>query len=333
MNLVVGGAGFLGRAVARLLIDQGEAVRVLDLRPSPDGVESHTGDLRDGELLKRALDGVTTVHHCASAFSQNPASRSRLEAVNVAGAQRLLDAARSAGVTGFAYTSSVDVLSDGTPISGAPPSWEPVARPLGVYAQTKAVAETLILGSDDPAGMRTCAIRPAGIWGPHDRLRMPQVLDAARQGMFVRIGDGSSLYSHVYVDNVAWAQILAARALPAGVVGGNAYAVTDSEPENFHAFLLPLVQHALGEAPVKTLPRPIALPVAWATEAAYTLFGRWLSGEPDLTRYTVGALSRDLWFTYERAKRDFGYEPLVSLDEARARTCAWLDTLANPEAA
>ena len=112
-------------------------------------------------------------------------------------------------------------------------------------------------------------------------------------------------------------------------MGGKAYVITDSEPENVHAFLLPLVEHALGSQNVRAMPRALAMPLAWATELTYTVLGRWLKAQPNLTRYSVCTLSGDLWFTHERATRDFGYQPRVDLQEARARTCAWLDDVTS----
>jgi len=70
MLLVTGGAGFVGSHVVDQLAAQGEAVRVLDLRPpragAPDGVEHHVGDVRDAATVRRALEGVDAVCHQAA---------------------------------------------------------------------------------------------------------------------------------------------------------------------------------------------------------------------------------------------------------------------------
>jgi dTDP-L-rhamnose 4-epimerase len=76
--LITGGAGFIGRHVARALVDRGDRVRVLDslieqvhpkrLRPDelPADVEFVTGDIRDGAAVRRALAGVDHVIHLAA---------------------------------------------------------------------------------------------------------------------------------------------------------------------------------------------------------------------------------------------------------------------------
>jgi nucleoside-diphosphate-sugar epimerase len=45
---------------------------------------------------------------------------------------------------------------------------------------------------------------------------------------------------------------------------------------------------------------------------------------PLITRYVVASTCRDFSFTRAKAARDFGYEPIVSLEQAQAETIAWL---------
>ncbi|MEU5739979.1 SDR family oxidoreductase [Streptomyces tendae] len=65
--LVTGGTGTLGGHVVPLLRAAGQDVRVLTRRPRPDadGITCVTGDLRTGEGVEAAVDGVHTVLHLA----------------------------------------------------------------------------------------------------------------------------------------------------------------------------------------------------------------------------------------------------------------------------
>ncbi len=105
--LVTGGTGVLGRAVVTLLSDAGEDVRVLSRRALIDAERGSSttmqGDLTTGAGLMTALDGVETVIHCAS----SPARRTR--ATDVDGTQRLVKAARMAGVRHLVYISIVGI--------------------------------------------------------------------------------------------------------------------------------------------------------------------------------------------------------------------------------
>ena len=76
--LITGGAGFIGRHVAKALLDRGDRVRVLDdlieqVHPSrrrpaelSDDVELLAGDVRDEAMVMRAVKGVDAVIHLAA---------------------------------------------------------------------------------------------------------------------------------------------------------------------------------------------------------------------------------------------------------------------------
>ena len=57
-------------------------------------------------------------------------------------------------------------------------------------------------------------------------------------------------------------------------------------------------------------------------EILYRVFP--LKGEPAMTRFAARELATAHWFDISRARRDLGYEPLVSIEEGLARTKAWL---------
>ncbi|MEJ5223969.1 MAG: hypothetical protein WHV44_05885, partial [Anaerolineales bacterium] len=172
-------------------------------------------------------------------------------------------------------------------------------------------------------GLLTCAIRTGGIYGPGDRHRLPGVLGAYRAGRAMRLGDGKAKFGHVYVRNAAYAHILAAEALTEdSPVAGRAYFVDDGAPSNFFDFF-DLYLTALGYEPVrKSLPFWLALTIAVLSEAAARY--RPSAQPPLLTRYVVLSTCRDLYFSNEKARRDFDYRLLVPLDQAREETLAWL---------
>ncbi len=113
MNLVVGATGFLGSAICRLLVQQGKPVRAL-VRATSDpvkkealqslGIELVTGDLKDPQSLAAACQGVTAVISTASVTISRQAGDS-IQAVDLEGQLKLIEAAKNANVTQFVYVS------------------------------------------------------------------------------------------------------------------------------------------------------------------------------------------------------------------------------------
>lgn len=109
------------------------------------------------------------------------------------------------------------------------------------YADTKAVAEKMILGANDPeSGFLTVALRPAGIFGPGDRQMIPGFLDAAATGkQNFQLGNDDNLFDYTYVGNVAYSHVLAAEKLldskHAANVAGEAFFITNGTPIYFWA--------------------------------------------------------------------------------------------------
>ena len=320
--LVIGGAGFLGAALASELRKRGAQVRVFDLVAHPDpSIPTNLGDLRDRTRVRTACEGMDTIFQTASLVDWGPRSRDRLYAVNVQGNRNVISACQELGVPRLVYTSSIDVVFDGHPIANGDESLPYPAKHLDHYSHTKMLAERDVLTANGQHGLKTCALRTAGIYGPGDRHRLPSILKAARAGQNIRLGDGSARFGHVYVTNVVQAHLLAAGALD-GAAAGQAYFIGDHPPGNFFDFFTPFLA-AFGFPPARTrLPYRVAYALAVLMETAAQLgFGPSL---PTLTRYVVASTCVDFYFSHEKAARNLGYQPVVSFEQAQAETLAWL---------
>ncbi|MBN2387554.1 MAG: NAD(P)H-binding protein [Anaerolineales bacterium] len=110
MILLTGGTGFIGRALARQLVESGQSVRIL-LRPSPRTpklpigvpVEVAVSSLTDVRGLRAALRGVDVLYHLAGGEAEG--GRANLQAVDITGTRNLTEAARDAGVERIFYVS------------------------------------------------------------------------------------------------------------------------------------------------------------------------------------------------------------------------------------
>jgi dTDP-L-rhamnose 4-epimerase len=229
--LVTGGAGFVGRFLCRELLERGHFVRVLDaLLPQVHGdlasaesptdtvplerrgrvpaeVEFLHGDVRDGELVDRALEGIDGVVHLAAevGIGQSMYEVDRYVDGNTRGTARLWERLIAHPPRGVVVASSMAVYGEGACVDGqgraalAPRRlterlqdrhWEPTdaageplwavptaeshpARPTSIYALTKLDQElqSLILGA--AYGIPATALRFFNIYGPGQSLHNP----------------------------------------------------------------------------------------------------------------------------------------------------------------
>ena len=108
--LVTGSNGWLGRCVARRFRAAGWRVRELVRRPEPAAVErgEAAAFTLGNEVQSQALAGARALVHCAYDFSGR--AWSEIEAANVQGSVRLLEAARQAGVEHLVYISTMSAF-------------------------------------------------------------------------------------------------------------------------------------------------------------------------------------------------------------------------------
>lgn len=325
MYLVTGGNGLVGRALVRLLLERGERVRVLDFAPSHESAaESVIGDLRDPQIVNNAVKGVKTVFHCAAMVDVSLGRPKHVYDVNVAATQNLLIASKLHDVGKFIYTSSIDVVFDGSPIRAGDERLPYASKYLDFYGESKALAEKAVLRVSNK-DMLTCAIRPAGVYGAGDVNRFPNILKPALKGQFTQLGDGKALFNHVYADNVAYMHLLAADKLALDhPSAGSAYFATDYAPSNFFGFFHPYLE-ALGiQTQTRVISERSALMVARLSEWAWRIIPTKRTAAARLTRYVIYSTCRDFWFTSRKAELELGYTPLVTQQSAFERTMAWL---------
>jgi nucleoside-diphosphate-sugar epimerase len=318
--LVIGGAGMLGYEIVRRLLAVGKEVRVLDLEPlADDRCWSRVGDIRSRVDVEAACDGVEVVFQTAAAVWKAGTPVSVYEQVNVEGNRLVLDVCREKGIRRLVYTSTIDVVVDGRkPIVYGDESLPyPQRLPADAYCRTKIVAEKMVLAADGPE-LATCALRPVGMYGPRDRYHLENVVEMARRGNRIRLGDGTARFSHAYSENVAHAHVLAAEHLfPGSPVAGQTYFIGDHYPaHNFFDFVEPYLRELGLPVPHRRLPYRLAYALARVAEI--------VAPRSNFNRFSVVQTCVDHTYSDQKARRDFGYHPIVSAEEAFARTLAYL---------
>ncbi len=147
--LITGGAGSVGQALTRSLLEKGHSVRVLDKKADQlqsldhQSFELIKGEIEDLSVVSRAVKGMDVIVHLAWSFSDDPME---LLAGDLKGHLLLLDAAAAEKISHFFYTSTAVVYGKPvkSPITEADPCLvEDARKPF--YGIAKLTAEKLLL--------------------------------------------------------------------------------------------------------------------------------------------------------------------------------------------
>ncbi|MEM9328138.1 MAG: NAD-dependent epimerase/dehydratase family protein [Bacteroidota bacterium] len=346
--VVIGGAGFLGRRVVALLCGAGrpdwprfDEVWVYDLkavdRSTTGGalgdkkhpkVHDVIGDVRDSNALKAVCQDAHTVFHLASMVYVGLDKEPMVEEINVEGTRRVIEACLETQVQVLVYTSSEDVVLTGKPVRQGDESLPYPSRFIHDYVWTKVEGERLALAANGSESLKTCSLRPVHIYGPDDPHALVASLEAFATGTVpFLLGDGKARFDIVYVDNVAHAHLLAAKALDEGQgksgVEGEAFFIGENQYPNYFDWLRPYAASKGIKMPRLRLPNTLVYLIALMMELAHKVSGR----EVPFHRFHYSVLCKDFYFSNEKAERLLGYRPIVSKEEAEARTMAWLEGL------
>jgi nucleoside-diphosphate-sugar epimerase len=321
--LITGATGFVGGHLAEVAKARGWTVRTL-ARPGSDtalldrlGVEVCRGDLADAEAVRKAVEGVDCVFHCAAKVGdKGPVEDYR--AVNVEALRVLLDAVKGRPLRRFVHMSSLGVYEarhhHGTDESEPLPD-----QHIDGYTQTKVESERLALQYQREHGVPVVVLRPGFIYGPRDRTVMPRIVRrlAARQVHY--LGGDLRALNTIYVGNLVEAVFLAAEK-PDAV--GQVYNLTDGEVVTRQRFFEAVCGGLNLPTPHQRLPRWLAGLVVrvlrWQGLRA-TRKGRRALLPPGQYKF----LLLDLDFSIEKARRELGYRPPYTFDQGMAQTVAW----------
>ena len=340
-SLVTGGGGFLGRAIVEQLLARGDRVRCFSRSESPQvaalGAEVVRGDICEPAAVAAACAGIECVFHVA-AIAGIGGPWQRFYETNTLGTENVLAGCRLHRVPRLVYTSSPSVTFAGHDQCGvaerqSPPDFLWLARNGCHYSRSKALAERAVLTANSPS-LATCALRPHLIWGPRDPHLVPRLIERARAGRLRRVGSGKNVVDTIYVDNAAAAHLLAADVLgrhfppaeagsPSGrSPGGRAYFLSQGEPVNCWEWIDQLLALAGLPAVRKGIPFRFARAGGAVCEKVFAWSGS--TREPPMTRFLAWQLASSHWFDISAARRDLGYQPLISTVEGMLRLAAWL---------
>jgi nucleoside-diphosphate-sugar epimerase len=225
--LVTGGAGYIGSTLLALALREGHALTVLDrVEPPPalamlSGVRYINADIRERDILRRAMVEADAVVHLAAVSGRPACDRDPVEAisVNVDGTRAVCEAAAGRPLV-FASTGSVyGAVPDGLCTEETP------ARPVSLYGTTKLEAEKLACRM--PGGV---CLRLATCYGLSPCMRLDLLVnhfvDVLLRDGRIRVFEPEARRTFLHVSDAARA-ILHVLALPPGTFEGSTFNTGD----------------------------------------------------------------------------------------------------------
>jgi dihydroflavonol-4-reductase len=178
-TIVTGGAGFIGSHLVRLLLEQGQRIRVIE-RPGASidhlplaEIDVAWADIRDREALVKTMAGAGEVYHLAANPQLWAQPRGIFTQVNYHGAVNVIETALAAGATRVLHTSTESILTRAHKNGAITEDEEvPIADVLAPYCRSKFLGERFALAVGR-AGAPVIVVNPTVPIGPGDRMMSP----------------------------------------------------------------------------------------------------------------------------------------------------------------
>jgi nucleoside-diphosphate-sugar epimerase len=296
---ITGGTGFIGRKLLRRHLSAGDSVRILSRRSAeilmlPKAVKVFTQDLMDPRAsLIPFVDGIDVLYHCAGEIKDE----GKMYPLHIEGAKNLCVAATnrirrwvqlsSVGVYGSQYCG---VVTENTPLN-----------PVGIYEETKAKSDQVVIDSADRGAFTYAILRPANVFGPNMKNQsLFQMIAMIDKDFFFFIGETGALANYIHVDNVVEGLIQCGKN-PAAK--GQIYNLSDNIP--IEKFVEIIAKELKKSMPKIRLPeKPIRL-IARQCNRFFNF---------PLTENRIDALTKRSWYSIKKIQDELGYSHQVSIE-------------------
>ncbi|MHB0957769.1 MAG: NAD-dependent epimerase/dehydratase family protein [Pirellulaceae bacterium] len=300
--LVTGATGLVGNNVARLLVDQGVAVRALVRSPRDPRalaglpIEVVGGDVTDGSSLRAAFNGIQAVVHAAGCVLLGWRNADLHACVNHGGTQQMATAARAAGAR-MVHVSTINTLGFGTRDRLADETWSAGPNIACPYVTSKQAAERSVREQIEQ-GLDACIVHPGLMFGPWDWKPSSgrMLIDVVRRFTPLAPAGGISVCD---VRDVAQGIVAALAHAPAG----RAF-VLAGHNVTYLKLWQQFVDIAGGRRPL-CRSGPLMRIVAGRIG---DLWGRLSGREPDVNSAAIGLSDQYHYFSSARAQRELGYQ-------------------------
>lgn len=314
--LVTGAAGFIGQVLVRELAARGHAVRGAD-RNSMDDLplaDAVVGDLAEPSVARAAVADVEFVFHLAASRGDFGISEEQYHHDNVEATRSLLAAGADAGVPDWMFYSSVSAMGPSDVARDETAELDPTVP----YGRTKAEAEHLCHEfAAEQSTARVTVVRPSVVYGPENppNTNIYRLIEAIDGGRFAMVGDGETLKTTSYIENLIDATFFLSNRMSDGV---QTFIYVD-EPVLSTGELVDRIHRLLGVSPPSwSIPLPVARSVASVADVLAEITGI----DFPITAARIEKFCTSTLFD-GRAIRELGFEQPVSNMEALRKTVDW----------
>lgn len=272
------------------------------------------------EDYQTLLEGCEIILHCA-ALSSPWGKYEDFYQANVLVSSRLMHWAGKLKIKRFIYVSSPSIYFNFKSQLDIQESYLP-KKFSNHYAFTKYQAEQELQKnvSQYPETIYLI-IRPRGLFGPHDRVILPRLLNEIkrRKGILYLPKAGKAFIDLTFVLNVVYALFIAST--NQNLISGEVFNITNQQPSQLDKLLNRLLKDKLQ---INYQIRSIQYSLLYGIASLLELTAFFTKKEPKLTRYSVGALYFDMTLNQEQARQRLGYIPKYTLEEGITITANWL---------
>lgn len=326
-TLITGSTGFIGKRLLNALLLEKREIRCLVRKSSNiSEIKKHNVDIVFGDVgnldsVKKAMENVDAVYHLA-AFA-NPSNYKPYShyKINVDGTKNVLEAAlkNKDNIKRMIFMSSI--AATGPSLNGEFLDESSGYYPITNYGKSKVEVEKLVHEYEKKYSIPCTIIRPPMVYGIGDKDWVSffnMVKNASEKGkkLFVP-GDHKNYFDFCYVDNLVKGMIQSEKSDKAI---GETYFISDSFPYRIEDILKAITDAYGVDYPKKFYSKEFMNILAHI----FDFLGKIFHFDGPLSKRDVAWMTSNYWVvSCEKAKRDFGYSPEISLNEGIKRTIEW----------
>lgn len=322
MNVLVTGAtGFIGATLVRQLLKEANSVGILvrdetkldtSFKEKVKIYKADISDLASLEFSLSSINDVDVIFHLAACIDYS-ASKEKLFQVNVEGTSNLLNLAVKHGIKKFVFTSSIEAIG---PIKreDIPADESHVCQPVNTYGESKLEAEKRVIRFGSEGKIATVILRLGNVYGPGSLSFILPISNAilSKNKRWLYFNRDRYIWHPVYIEDVIDGIMKAVVRKEASDI----YILTGAEYVTV-GVLSQLISQELG-IDIRTLELN-------RFEKLYLNLRKRIS---KFRHYFVSDYEERIHWVYsiEKAKKELGYFPEVSLKEGIAKTIEWAKT-------